>query len=85
MQSKDRADAFWIKRINLEFKRKIYCIYQWRGADPNIILNICGYYDIQKFILSTNYRCAGEIVNRASVGIKNNVKRIVLKLGDDAF
>lgn len=50
-------------------------IYAWRGADPNIILNICGYYDIQKFVLSTNYRCAGEIVNKASVGIKNNVKR----------
>lgn len=51
------------------------CIYEWRGADPNIILNICGYYDIQKFILSTNYRCKGKIVNTAAVGIKHNQKR----------
>ena len=51
------------------------CIYQWRGADPNIILDICGYYDIQKFVLSTNYRCGGEIVKRAAKGIKNNVRR----------
>lgn len=51
------------------------CIYQWRGANPNIILNICGYYDIQKFVLSTNYRCGGNIVEHASVGIKNNDKR----------
>lgn len=51
------------------------CIYQWRGADPSIILNICGYYDITKFVLSTNYRCGGEIVRHASVGIKNNANR----------
>lgn len=51
------------------------CIYQWRGADPNIILDICGYYDIQKFVLSTNYRCGAEIVKRAAKGIKNNVRR----------
>ena len=51
------------------------CIYQWRGADPSIILNICGYYDIQKFVLSTNYRCGGEIVRHAATGIKNNANR----------
>lgn len=51
------------------------CIYQWRGADPTIIQNICAYYDLNKFILSTNYRCAGEIVKRAAVGIENNVLR----------
>lgn len=50
-------------------------IYQWRGASPEIILNICGYYDIQKFVLSTNYRCGGEIVKQAAIGIKNNEKR----------
>ena len=46
------------------------CIYQWRGAYPHIILNICGYYDIKEFTLSTNYRCSSNIVNPASVGIK---------------
>lgn len=51
------------------------CIYQWRGADPNIILNICGYYDISKFALTTNYRCKSTIVDHAAVGIKYNQKR----------
>ena len=51
------------------------CIYQWRGADPSIILNIGGYYDIKKFVLSTNYRCLSEIVNHAAVGIVNNSRR----------
>ena len=50
-------------------------IYQWRGADPSIILNIGGYYDIKRFILSTNYRCYSEIVNHAAVGIANNNRR----------
>lgn len=51
------------------------CIYQWRGADPSIILNICGYYDIDKFVLSTNYRCSDNIVSRAYTGIVNNTRR----------
>ena len=50
-------------------------VYQWRGADPSIILNIGGYYDIKKFVLSTNYRCLSEIVNHAAVGIVNNSRR----------
>jgi len=51
------------------------CIYQWRGADPSIILNIDAYYDIEKFTLSTNYRCKGNIVRPAAQGIKNNSSR----------
>lgn len=51
------------------------CIYQWRGADPSIILNIFGYYDIERFILSTNYRCKGNIVRMAAKGIKHNIRR----------
>lgn len=51
------------------------CIYQWRGADPSIILDICGYYDIKKALLSTNYRCYGNIVRPAAVGIVNNKRR----------
>lgn len=46
------------------------CIYSWRGADPNIILNICAYYDIKKFYLSTNYRCREEILRFAESGVK---------------
>lgn len=78
-----------ISKIQFEILRKIaddprrivfvgdedQCIYQWRGADPSILLNICGYYDIERFRLSTNYRCRGNIVRPASVGIVNNVKR----------
>lgn len=51
------------------------CIYQWRGADPSIILNVCAEYDIQRFVLSTNYRCAGNIVEKAAIGIKHNSRR----------
>lgn len=50
-------------------------IYQWRGADPSIILDIAGYYDIKRFTLTTNYRCYSEIVNHAAVGIANNSRR----------
>lgn len=52
------------------------CIYKWRGADPSIILDICPEFDIKKFVLSTNYRCQSEIVELASVGIKNNKNRV---------
>ena len=51
-------------------------IYSWRGADPSIIINICGYFDITKYILSTNYRCCGEIVKLAAEGIKHNTNRV---------
>lgn len=51
------------------------CIYQWRGADPSIILNICADYDIMQFTLTTNYRCKSNIVDRAATGIVHNGKR----------
>lgn len=56
------------------------CIYQWRGADPSIILNISGYYDIGLYKLSTNYRCKSEIVNRAADSIRHNEKRLEKEL-----
>lgn len=51
------------------------CIYEWRGADPTIILNIKGYYDVEKMMLSTNYRCGSEIVKIAVNSIENNHNR----------
>lgn len=51
------------------------CVYQWRGADPSIILNICAYYDLKKFYLSTNYRCRNDILEFAATGVKNMYKR----------
>lgn len=53
------------------------CIYEWRGADPSLLINITGYYDIERFILSTNYRCRSEIVDTAAVGIKFNTRRTI--------
>lgn len=50
-------------------------IYSWRGADPNIILDICGYYDIKKFILPTNYRCGYNIVDLAQCGVDKMSRR----------
>lgn len=50
-------------------------IYKWRGADPSIIQNVCGYYDIASFLLSTNYRCKNVIVDHAANCIRNNSKR----------
>lgn len=47
------------------------CIYGWRGADPSLIINICAYFDIQKFHLSTNYRCKSNILNFAKTGIEH--------------
>ena len=52
------------------------CIYEWRGADPNIIQNICGYYDIAQFVLNMNYRCGENIVRPASRTIENNSNRV---------
>lgn len=52
------------------------CIYEWRGADPSIILNICGTYtELDLMTLTTNYRCLSTIVNRAAVGIEFNSTR----------
>lgn len=52
------------------------CIYQWRGADPSIILNICGVYtDLTLKTLTTNYRCKQNIVDPAAHGIEFNSVR----------
>ena len=49
------------------------CIYEWRGADPSIILNICGVYpQLMKKTLTTNYRCLSNIVEAADHGIHYN-------------
>ena len=51
------------------------CIYQWRGSDPSIILTIGAKFNMQTFVLSTNYRCLNEIVDYAATGIKCNNSR----------
>lgn len=51
------------------------CIYEWRGSDPSIILTIGAKFNMQTFVLSTNYRCLNEIVDYAATGIKCNNSR----------
>lgn len=51
-------------------------IYSWRGADPTIITNVNVDYNLKSYLLSTNYRCGGEIVERAATQINNNKVRI---------
>ena len=80
-QDMSRIQYAILRKIISDSKRLVLvgdddqCIYQWRGADPNIILNVCADYDIERFVLSTNYRCAGKIVEKAAVGIVHNKKR----------
>lgn len=51
------------------------CIYQWRGSDPSIILSISATFDMQTFLLKTNYRCHKAILDYASKGIQHNGSR----------
>lgn len=51
------------------------CIYQWRGSDPSVILSLGALFNIDTFVLSTNYRCKNEVVDFAAKGIAcNNVR-----------
>ena len=47
------------------------CIYEWRGTDPGILINICGMFDLTKRYLSTNYRCPDVVVKRAGLCVRN--------------
>ncbi len=51
------------------------CIYEWRGTDPRILINICGRFDLTKRYLSTNYRCPSEIVEKAGNCVVNMGER----------
>lgn len=51
------------------------CIYEWRGTDPRILINICGDFDLTKRYLSTNYRCPSEIVSKAGACVVNMSER----------
>lgn len=51
------------------------CIYKWRGADPSIILNIGNQFDMNLLMLSTNYRCAENIVDFAAESVQHNSAR----------
>lgn len=51
------------------------CIYEWRGTDPRILINICGYFDLKKRYLTTNYRCPEKIVKHAGLCVRNMHER----------
>lgn len=40
-------------------------VYEWRGTDPRIMIDIRSVVDIKKMNLSTNYRCRKNIVDSA--------------------
>ena len=50
-------------------------IYSWRGSDPSIILGLGAVFDLQTFMLNTNYRCGKNILEFSAKGIANNVGR----------
>lgn len=53
------------------------CVYEWRGTDPRILINICGYFDLKKKLLTTNYRCPSNIVDKAYKCVVNMAEREV--------
>lgn len=46
-------------------------VYEWRGTDPRIMIDIRSVVDVTKMNLSTNYRCGGNIVNSAMSCVRN--------------
>ena len=51
------------------------CIYSWRGALPETMLDFQNRYGADMIELSTNYRCAPQIMEAASNCIAHNEKR----------
>lgn len=51
------------------------CIYEWRGTDHKILINICGSFDLKKRYLTTNYRCPSYIVEKAGNCVVNMTER----------
>ena len=46
-------------------------IYEWRGTDPRIMINIRSVVDVKKMNLSTNYRCRPNISHLAMNCVRN--------------
>lgn len=52
------------------------CIYTWRGAVIENILNFEGDFGAQRIEILENYRCKAEILNAANILISHNKKRL---------
>ncbi|WP_420594252.1 ATP-dependent helicase [Deinococcus sp.] len=50
-------------------------VYQWRGANPHLILNFAQRYDAQTFTLTTNFRCPMGVIALADQVIGRNMVR----------
>ena len=50
-------------------------IYQWRGAKPDLLLNVDVDYHVDKLNLDTNYRCRDTILQFAKSGVEHMSRR----------
>lgn len=50
-------------------------IYSWRGSDSSIILGLGAVFDLQTFMLNTNYRCGRNILEFSAKSIIYNAGR----------
>lgn len=51
------------------------CIYQWRGAKSDLLLNVDIDYHVDKLNLDTNYRCRDNILQFAKQGVEHMSRR----------
>ncbi len=56
-------------------------LFEWRGSNVNLMLNFRKYFeDANEIFLKTNYRSTENIINVANALIKNNKKRVPVKM-----
>jgi DNA helicase-2/ATP-dependent DNA helicase PcrA len=51
------------------------CIYEWRGANPNYILDFCKEYGAKEYIISDNFRSKIQQTSLANAVIEHNKNR----------
>ena len=61
------------------------CIYEWRYAEPNTLLEFVQFHKITPINLDFSYRLTNQVLNHATQLIRNNDKRfsVVLHAGKD--
>ena len=61
------------------------CIYEWRYAEPNTLLEFVQFHNITPINLDYTYRLTNQVLNHATQLIRNNDKRfsVVLHAGKD--
>ena len=56
------------------------CIYEWRYAQPNTLLEFVEYHDIKPINLDFSYRLTKQVMERSSELIQHNTKRFSVGL-----